>query len=150
MAWSQAQSPAAAEGTHLVLYDGVCGLCNRLVQFVLKHDRRAIFALASLQSGVGREMVERFGGNPDELTTFYIVANHRASHARLFSRSGAALFLARELGWPWKAATVLRVLPSVLLDRAYSIVANHRYRVFGRYDQCVLPQPEFRRRFLDV
>ena len=112
MADSTAQEPPATEGAHLVLYDGVCGLCSRLLQFVLKHDRRGAFTFASLQSAVGRAMVERFGANPDELTSFYVVANHRASHAQMFKRSYAALFVAGQLGWPWRAAVFLRVLPS--------------------------------------
>jgi predicted DCC family thiol-disulfide oxidoreductase YuxK len=132
-----------------VLYDGVCGLCNRLLQFLLKHDRRGVFAFASLQSDVGKAMVARFGGDPDELTSFYAVANYRASHAQIFGRSRAALFVAGELGWPWKAAVALRVLPRPMLDRLYDAVARTRYRLFGRFDHCLIPPAEFRRRFID-
>jgi predicted DCC family thiol-disulfide oxidoreductase YuxK len=94
------QVPSVAEGAHLVLYDGVCGLCSRLLEFLLKHDRRAVFTFASLQSATGRAMVARCGGNPDELTSFYVLANYRTGHARMLSRSSAALFVADELGWP--------------------------------------------------
>src|SRR5688572_13050513 len=101
MAGSSAQSSAAAADAHLVLYDGVCGLCSRLLQFVLEHDRRRVFTFASLQSGTGKAMVERFGGDPNnELTSFYVVANYRTNHAQIFSRSSAALLVASELGWP--------------------------------------------------
>ena len=147
MVTATGQGPA---GPHLVLYDGVCGLCNRLVQFLLEHDREGEFALASLQSGVGRSMVERFGGDPDELTSFYVITNYRDPHARLLSRSRAALFVAGEIGWPWRAAGVFRVLPTPILNVAYDLVARYRYRVFGRFDQCPVPRPEDRRRFLDV
>ena len=105
------QGPSGADGAHLVLYDGVCGLCNRLLQFLLAHDRRAVFAFASLQSAIGRSTVERFGGNPDELSSFYVVANFRTDRARMVSRGRAALFVAGELGWPWKAAVLFRVVP---------------------------------------
>ena len=64
-----------------MLYDGVCGLCSRLLQFLLEHDRRAVFTFASLQSAAGRTIVERFGGDPDELASFYVLANYRAEHA---------------------------------------------------------------------
>ena len=149
MTGSPAQAPSAAEGVHLVLYDGVCGLCNRLLQFLLKHDHRAVFTFASLQSATGRALVERCGGNYDELTSFYVLANYRTGHARMFSRSGAALFVAGELGWPWKVVLLMRVLPTAILDRAYDVVARSRYRVFGRYDQCLTPGPEFRGRFVE-
>jgi predicted DCC family thiol-disulfide oxidoreductase YuxK len=149
MADSRAQVPDDAEGSHLVLYDGVCGLCNRLLHFLLRHDDRGVFKFASLQSATGQAMVERSGGDPHELSSFYVVANYRTPSARVFTRSGGALFVAGELGWPWKAARVIGVLPRALLDRAYDLVARSRYRIFGRYDQCLIPRPEFRRRFVE-
>jgi len=149
MTGSPAQLPPVAQGAHLVLYDGVCGLCSRLLQFLLKHDHRAAFNFASLQSETGRAMVERGGGNPDELTSFYVLANYRTGDARMFGRSSAALFVAGELGWPWRAAVLLRVLPPAILDYVYDVVARSRYRVFGRYEQCLMPRPEFRSRFVE-
>ena len=149
MTGSPAQVPSVGEGAHLVLYDGVCGLCSRLVQFLLEHDRRAIFLFASLQSATGKAMVERSAGNPHELTSFYVVANYRRDDARMFSRSRAALFVAGELGWPWKVAVLMRILPHAILDCAYDVVARNRYRVFGRREQCLTPRPEFRSRFVD-
>jgi predicted DCC family thiol-disulfide oxidoreductase YuxK len=143
------QVPAGVEGAHLVLYDGVCGLCNRLLQFLLAHDRRAVFTFTPLQSATGRSTVERFGGNPDELTSFYVLANYRTNHARLFSRGRAALFVAGELGWPWKAAVLMGAVPTPILDRLYDVVARNRYRLFGRFEQCLAPRPEFKRRFID-
>jgi predicted DCC family thiol-disulfide oxidoreductase YuxK len=142
------QASPGAHGLHLVLYDGVCGLCSRLVQFLLSHDRRAAFDFASLQSGTGRAMVARSGGNPDELHSFYIVANYRTAAARAMTKSRAALFVAGELGWPWKLACLLRAIPSRVLDRGYDLIARHRYRVFGRSDQCLVPRWEFRNRFV--
>jgi predicted DCC family thiol-disulfide oxidoreductase YuxK len=149
MVASSVQAASASEGTHLVLYDGVCALCNGLVQFLLTHDRRRIFRFASLQSPMGQAIVKRFGGNPKDLTSFYLVANYRADNARALTRSRAALFVMSELGWPWKFARVVDVLPTAILDRAYDLVARTRYRIFGRYDQCLAPRPEFRDRFVD-
>jgi predicted DCC family thiol-disulfide oxidoreductase YuxK len=140
----------AAEGAHLVLYDGVCGLCNGLVQFLLRHDRRSVFAFASLQSRFGAAMVERFGGHPGALTSFYAVAYYRTDHARMFSRSDAALFVASALGWPWKAAVAMRAVPAAIRDRGYDVVARTRYRLFGRFDHCVVPRPATRHRFIDI
>ena len=132
-----------------MLYDGICGLCDRLLQFVLARDRRGVFRFASLQSPLGKEMVERFGGNSNELTSFYVVANYRSNGARMFGRSRAALFVAGALGWPWKAALSLRLLPAATLDRIYDLVARNRYRFFGRFEHCLIPPPEFRHRFID-
>jgi predicted DCC family thiol-disulfide oxidoreductase YuxK len=149
MADSHAQGPPHAEAVHLVLYDGVCGLCSSLLQFLLTHDRRGVFAFASLQSATGRAMVEGLGGDPSELTSFYVLANYRTRHRRMSARSEAALFVARELGWPWRAASIAGVLPSALLDRVYNAIARNRYRVFGRFDRCLAPRPEFRGRFVE-
>ena len=144
-----AQSAAAAGETHLVLYDGVCALCNGLVQFLLARDRRGVFRFASLQSPTGRAIVTRYGGNPEDLTSFYVVKNYQTASARALTRSRAALFVMNEIGWPWKLARVVEVLPTAILNRGYDLIAGSRYRVFGRYDHCLAPQPEFRDRFVD-
>jgi predicted DCC family thiol-disulfide oxidoreductase YuxK len=149
MADSHAQGPPHAEAVHLVLYDGVCGLCSSLLQFLLTHDRRGVFAFASLQSQTGRTVVEHFGGDPADLTSFYVLANYRTDRSRTLARSKAALFVAGQLGWPWRAAVFARVLPGSVLDRAYDVIARNRYRVFGRFAQCLAPRPEFRSRFIE-
>jgi predicted DCC family thiol-disulfide oxidoreductase YuxK len=137
-------------GDHLVLYDGVCGLCNRITQFILPRDRRGVFDFASLQSGFGRAQAERFGSDPDNLTSFYVIANYRLPTATFMARSRAVLFVAGVLGWPWRAAAVLSVLPTTVLDGAYNIVARHRYQVFGQHEHCPIPSPEYRNRFIDA
>jgi predicted DCC family thiol-disulfide oxidoreductase YuxK len=149
MAVLPAQAPSQAQGTHLVLYDGVCGLCNRLLQFLLKHDRRGVFRFASLQSATGKATVARWGGNPEVLSSFYVIADFRTADARFITKSTAALFVAGELGWPWKAARVARVLPIALRDGVYDVIARTRYRVFGRYEQCPIPSEEDRKRFIE-
>jgi predicted DCC family thiol-disulfide oxidoreductase YuxK len=149
MADSSPQAPSGSQGAHLVLYDGVCGLCSRLLQFLFGHDHRAVFNFASLQSATGKTTVARWGGDPEDLTSFYVVADFRTPAARVFTRSDAALFIAGELGWPWKALRAARILPKALRDALYDLVARTRYRVFGRYEQCQLPRPEFRGRFID-
>jgi predicted DCC family thiol-disulfide oxidoreductase YuxK len=149
MSEAAAQSPSSARGTHLLLYDGVCGLCNRLLQFVLRHDRRGRFSFASLQSAVGRSLVEGSGGNPSALTSFYVFTDFQSGRSRALTRSEAALFVAGQLGWPWTVAACLRLLPLRTRDRLYDAVARRRYRLFGRYDRCLLPAPEYRNRFID-
>src|SRR5687767_14919017 len=149
MAISPAQVTSGSEGAHLVLYDGVCGLCNHLLQFLLPRDRRAVFYFASLQSAIGRTMVARYGGNPDDLTSFHVVADFRTPNARPISKSDAAVFVAAQLGWPWKGLRAAAVLPLPLRDAVYDAIARSRYRIFGRYQECVLPSDEFRHRFVE-
>lgn len=143
------QESVIAAGQHLVLYDGVCGMCNRLVRFVIERDHGHTFVFAARQSEVGRAWVARFGGDPDELSTFHVVTDYRGPAPALLDRSRAALFVAARLGWPWRIAAALRVVPAPLLDPVYGLVARHRYRVFGRHDQCQIPPPEIRDRFVD-
>ena len=145
-----AQPSVAGEGTQLLLYDGVCGLCDGLVQVVLKHDRRRRFHFASLQSRAAKTALAPFGRSSDDLTTMYVVVNYRGTTPTLLQKGRAALFVMAALGWPWKAAAVFRVLPRPVLDFLYDIVARHRYRLFGRRDQCLMPSPEYRHRFLDM
>ena len=149
MAVSRAHDSSAPRGAHLVLYDGVCGLCNRLLQFLLRHDRRGVFTFAALQSTTGKAMVARWGGNPDDLASFYVVADFRTENARAITKSDAALFIAREIGWPWNLARAAAVLPKPLRNRLYDVVARSRYRVFGRYEQCLIPSEESRGRFIE-
>jgi predicted DCC family thiol-disulfide oxidoreductase YuxK len=148
MAVEAAQAPPDIH--HLVLYDGVCGLCNRVLRFLLVHDRERLFKFAPLQSRIGRQLMERAGGDPQDLVSFYVVASYGTPAERLMGRSRAALFIANALGWPWRAATLLGVLlPTTALDRLYNVVARNRYRLFGRYDECLVPSAEFRSRLVE-
>ena len=139
----------AARGVHLVLYDGVCGLCNAICQFILARDRRGVFAFASLQSATGKTWLERFNRPVDALDTFYLIKDYLAAPV-ILEKSNAALAVAADLGAPWSWAAVCRVLPRALRDAVYDFVARHRYRWFGRYDACLIPTADQRARFLDV
>jgi predicted DCC family thiol-disulfide oxidoreductase YuxK len=139
----------AHEGAHLLLYDGVCGLCNSLIQAVLIHDRNRVFHFASLQSDAARAALAPFAGDHHDLTTMYVVRDYRSSAPVLLARGRAALFVAARLGWPWKAAAILRILPAAIVNVGYDLVARYRYRLFGKYEQCLMPSPEFRHRFID-
>ena len=142
-------APRAAAGRHLLLFDGMCALCSGVVQFVLTRDRRRIFDFAPLQSEAAAEALHQFGQDPASLDTFHIVVDYRGRAPVHLDRARAALFLMAQLGWPWKAAGVLRILPDVVLNPVYNFVARHRYRVFGRREQCFLPRPEDRDRFIE-
>jgi predicted DCC family thiol-disulfide oxidoreductase YuxK len=135
----------------IILYDGVCGLCNRLVQFLLKHDREGHLRFASLQSDFAAKVLGRHGIDPKDLDTVQVVVNYDQPDERVLQRSDAILRAGRELGGFWGAsASVGKVVPRPLRDLVYRFVATNRYRVFGKYDTCMLPDANQRSRFLDV
>lgn len=143
------ERPAELRPEHLlVLYDGVCALCNRLVRFLLARDRRDRYRFAPLQSELGRRFVARHGGDPDELSTVYLIASPGAEGERAYLRGRAALLSLAGLGGPWALARLAAALPRPLLDLGYRAVARRRYRLFGRYDSCPLPAPEHRHKFI--
>jgi predicted DCC family thiol-disulfide oxidoreductase YuxK len=134
----------------IILYDGVCGLCNRFVQFILRRDRSGVFRFASLQSRIATPILSRHGTNPSNLDTVYVVVNHELPEEYLFSRSDAVLFVLKQLQGQWRlAAFLLQLLPKFLRDAAYNVVARNRYRIFGRSEICTLPSDQDRSRFLD-
>jgi len=137
-------------GQHLILYDGVCGLCNAAVQFLLPRDRRHTFDYASLQSKTGQAWLARLGKPSARFGTVVVITDYRGSAPDLRSKADAALFVVSSLGQPWRSLALLRVLPMRVLNVAYDLVARHRYRVFGRYDVCVLPRATEKDRFIDV
>jgi predicted DCC family thiol-disulfide oxidoreductase YuxK len=135
----------------IILYDGVCGLCNRLVQFLLKHDKHARLRFASLQSDFVAKVLQRHGIDPKDLDTLHVIENYEQPGERVLQRSNAILRAGRELGGFWSAsAGAARIIPRSLRDVIYRFVARNRYRVFGKYDTCMLPEPNQRSRFLDV
>ncbi len=135
----------------IVLYDGVCGLCNRLVQFLLKHDRHGRLRYASLQSDFAAKVLQRHGFDPKDLDTLHVIENFEQPGERVLQRSDAVLRAGRELGGLWSPlASLAKIIPRPLRDLFYRFVARNRYRVFGKYDTCMLPEPNQRSRFLDV
>lgn len=160
----------------ILLYDGVCGLCNRLVQFILRRDRDDVFRFAALQSHFAAKILSGHGVNPAALDTFYIVLNHAAAnHAvlndasrhdhppgddptaeappaeSLLSRSEAMTFILSQFGGFWRfTGSVFAAQPRPVRDWIYCLVARNRYRVFGRYDTCPAPNPATKARFLEL
>ena len=132
-----------ADGQAILLYDGLCGLCDRFVQFVLRHDKHGTLKFATLQGEYG-EAARR--ASP-ELATIDSVVLLTPSGA--YVRSTAALEVLRYLGGLWAATLVLYALPRALRDWGYDQVAARRYRLFGKYDSCRIPDPSVRARFLD-
>lgn len=138
----------------IVLYDGVCGFCNRMVRRILRRDRDGLFRFAPLQGTLARAALARHGivlpaSASSDPGTLYLVLDHGGAGERLLARAEAVVFIARHLpGFSFPAA-LFRLLPRLLRDALYNFVARHRYRFFGRYDTCPLPRPEDRARFLE-
>ena len=135
----------------ILFYDGVCGLCNSLVQFLLRHDKHGRLRFASLQSDFAAKVLRRRGFDPKDLDTLHVVENYEQPDERVLQRSNAILRAGRELGGLWSVlAAGAKIVPRPLRDAAYRFVAQNRYRVFGKYETCMLPDPNQRSRFLDV
>jgi len=135
----------------LILYDGVCGLCNRLVQFVLKRDSRGQFRFASLQSKLAGSILQRHGVNQQDLDTMYLVSDYQESTERLAARSDASVAILRHLSGFWRlVAALLSILPRGMRNRSYNLIASNRYRIFGKFESCMIPEEKHRHRFLDM
>ncbi len=127
----------------IIVFDALCVLCSANAQFVLRHDRAHRFRLAAMQGPVGTKLYEINGIDPGAPDTLIVVDGDR-----VWRDSDAVLEIYAGCGWPWKAATVLRVVPRFLRDPVYRCVARHRYRLFGKRTSCWLPAPEDRDRLL--
>ena len=127
----------------VIVFDAQCVLCSANAQFVLKHDRRDHFRLASMQGEVGAALFRRFGIDPADPETIILVDG---DSVRLNSDAVIAIYAG--LGWPWRAAAALRLVPRVLRDPVYRWVARNGYRLFGRRETCWLPTAEQARRVL--
>lgn len=136
------RSLAPTEGA-ILLFDGVCNLCNGAVRFVLERDTRPYFRFAALQSDAGRRLLEAHRMPADELASLVLIED-----GRVYVRSEAVLRVARRLGYPWPLLWGLRWVPLGARDLVYDWVAAHRYRWFGKRETCAVPAAETRARFL--
>ena len=143
----------------VVLFDGVCNFCDSSVNFIIDHDREGYFTFAPLQSDTGRQLAEEYGfesavgaeetdttGPEDDLIPIDSVILVEDGEA--YTHSTAALRIVKRLGPPWSWLSVLRIVPAFIRDYAYKTFARYRYRFFGKKDQCMLPSPDVRARFL--
>jgi predicted DCC family thiol-disulfide oxidoreductase YuxK len=135
----------------ILFYDGVCGLCNRLVQFTLRHDPNDVFRFARLQSPLAAGILGRHGETATDLDTFYVVSNAGEPGESILARSDAAIFVLKTLGGVWAMLGALwSVLPHPIRDALYNLIARNRYHIFGKFDACPLPDPRHQHKFLDV
>lgn len=128
----------------ILLFDGVCNLCNGFVQFVIKRDKKAKFKFASLQSEAGQELLNEYGLKTEDFESFVYIKNNK-----FYQKSSAALTLLSDLGGLWILFYPLMIFPRFIRDFVYNLVARNRYKMFGKTESCMVPTPELKARFLD-
>lgn len=127
----------------VILFDGVCNLCNGSVLFIIKRDPRSQFYFAALQSDFGNKQLKNFGLPATELNSVLLIKG-----GTLYQKSNAALEIAKHLSGLWPALYIFKIIPPFLRDGIYTWVARNRYRWFGKKDACMIPTPELKSRFL--
>ncbi len=133
------------EETHaVVLFDGVCNLCNKSVQFIIRRDKRDRFRFAPLQGKTGQALLSRHGLPADSFNSFIL-----AEGDKIYTHSTGALRMLKELGFPWSMAYAFIIVPRFIRDGVYRAVARNRYRWFGRQESCMIPTPALKKKFLD-
>lgn len=130
--------------TQIILFDGVCNLCNGFVQFLIKRDKKARFKFASLQSESGQSLLLKFNLPPDDFHSFIYIKGD--SH---YTKSTAALNVLKDMGGPWKLFYVFILTPKFIRDFIYSSIAKSRYKLFGKRETCMVPTPDIKKRFLE-
>ncbi len=135
--------PYISENDHVILFDGVCKLCHGWSRFIIKHDRKHVFKLATVQSVQGQAILQHFGLPTDHFDTMLYIENHQA-----FEKSTAFLKIVKKLPYPIKLLQVCYVVPRFIRDWFYDRIALNRYRLFGKYNECLLPTADHNSRFL--
>lgn len=131
---------------HVVFYDGLCGFCSRVTQFILARDRRDQFRFAQLQGQFASDTLRPRGCDPADLDTMFVLTDHGV----LYSKARAALFIGGQLGgWVGVAAGLVGWLPDAVLNWGYDRVAHSRYQLFGKADVCLLPSEAERGKFIN-
>ena len=126
----------------LVLFDGVCNLCNGAVQFIIKRDPSSKFRFASLQSDYAISQMKKYGIDPVAMHSIIVIDNGRA-----YDKSDAAFKIAANLNGVWRIAAALRFIPKIVRDGVYDFIASRRYKLFGKRDSCMLPDDSISERF---
>ena len=133
------------ENKKIILFDGVCNLCNSSVQFVIKRDKKDIFRYAALQSEIGQELVNQRQIDTSKVDSIILIEPGVA----YYTKSDAALEIAQDLGGLWKLTAVFTWIPTSIRNSIYDLVAKNRYKWFGKQDACMIPTPELKAKFLD-
>lgn len=130
--------------SHIILYDGVCNLCNGMVRFIIKKDKKALFRFAAIQSQTGQSLITQYANDDEEKTvSIYYIRNQEC-----YRKSAAILYILKDLGKGWKLLFPLIHIPAILRDSLYLFISRNRYKLFGREQTCMIPTPEIKNRFI--
>ncbi len=132
------------ENKKIILFDGVCNLCNGSVQFVIKRDKKDIFRYAAIQSEIGQQLITERHIDTRQVDSIILIEPGVA----YFTKSDAALEIAGELGGLWKVTSIFKWIPKSIRDVIYDFVARNRYKWFGKQESCMIPTPELKAKFL--
>lgn len=127
----------------IVLFDGVCNFCNRMVNFAIRNDKKGKLRFAALQSTAGAKLLAQYKVSPSADTILLI------SKGKAYTYANAAIRISKWLDWPAKAYYAFIIVPSFITQPLYKWFARHRYKWFGKKETCMIPKPEVRERFLD-
>lgn len=131
-------------GKKIILFDGVCNLCDASVQYIIKHDKKDVFRFVSLQSELGEKIIKHIGVDRSK-TDSIVVYEPRIAY---YTKAEAALVIATTLGGWISALTIFSILPKFILNFTYDFVAKNRYKWFGKKESCMIPTPEINVKFL--
>lgn len=129
----------------IILFDGVCNLCNGAITFIIQRDKKDIFRYAPLQSEIGKELAAKHHIDLDKVDSIILVTEDKA-----YSKSTAALRIAKQLSAGWPLLAIFLILPRFLRDAVYDFIAHNRYKWFGKKEACMIPTPELKSKFLDT
>lgn len=127
----------------IILFDGICNLCNASVRFILKHDKKKQFLLASLQSDAAKNILLQYKYKNNDLNSIIVIDKNK-----VHKKSAAILIILEHLGMPWRIFIIMKVLPESWRDALYDFVAERRYKWFGKKDTCLIMLPEYKNRFI--
>ena len=127
----------------VILFDGVCNLCNSSVQFIIQHDKKGRYKFSALQSPFGQDQLQKFGISPSALSSVILIRESIA-----YQKSDAALEIARGFSGFWSALYVFKILPRFFRNWIYDLIAKNRYSLFGKRNECMIPTPELKSRFI--
>lgn len=128
----------------IVLFDGVCNLCSSSVQFILKRDKKDQFLFGSLQGNYGQQILKQYNLPTDTFNSFMLLEGNK-----LYTRSSGALRMLKYIGGGWSLLYIFIIVPKFIRDAVYNLIAANRYKWFGKMNECWLPRPEWKTKFLD-
>jgi len=132
------------EDKPIILFDGVCNFCNAGVNFIIKQDKKNVFRFTALQSNAGQQLAGQYHLPKKNFDSFILI-----DKSKVYSRSAAGFKIYGKLSWYWKWTQIFWIVPRFITDAVYDFVARNRYKWFGKKEQCTIPAPDVRNRFLD-